>query len=213
MRVALLSILLSGICSSQGIARVRRDAKSGLCKDIVALAGKVNLNCSGLTLAQRKLIDSIPNVLNKMLANQIDADMVMSKLDEIPKSVNPNLPAVSPKIPAKTYFCNGEWRIAEAGANTRLPLQKGGDDKSFQRMLELYNAGGHAELLTKCRDQISSVPDWLTPYLFCSLAYLANEDRTRAKEMLDYFDQKKGPAYEVGTCVLISNFLHQKLDP
>jgi uncharacterized membrane protein len=62
---------------------VTQQAKNARCSNIVALAGNVNIKCSALTPEQRKLIEGIPAVLNKILANQLDPSAVMAKLDEI----------------------------------------------------------------------------------------------------------------------------------
>jgi hypothetical protein len=53
----------------------------------VALAGNVDIKCSSLTPAQRKIIEGIPAILNKILANQLDTEAVMAKLDEMHKDI------------------------------------------------------------------------------------------------------------------------------
>ena len=63
--------------------------------------GTVNYTC-GIGARQGA---EILKILNKILANQLDPEAVMMKLDEILHAVNPNLPA-------KTYFCDGHWRTA-----------------------------------------------------------------------------------------------------
>lgn len=85
MQLALTAILVLGIvpCWSQGSPPIKQDAKNVACANIVALAGNVNVNCSILTPSQRALIESIPEVLNKILLNQLDPNAVMAKLDEI----------------------------------------------------------------------------------------------------------------------------------
>src|SRR5438046_763360 len=90
-------IFAGGFDLCQTPPSVKQEAKDSACSDIVALAGSVTLNCSALTPAQQKLIESIPAILNKILVNQLDPAVVMEKLNEILKAVNPNLPA-------KTYF-------------------------------------------------------------------------------------------------------------
>jgi hypothetical protein len=81
---ALVIIGGTALCQQPGI---KQDSKNSSCSNIVALAGNVSLNCFSLTTAQRRIIDSIPTVLNKILANQLDPDVVMAKLDEIHKDV------------------------------------------------------------------------------------------------------------------------------
>jgi hypothetical protein len=144
------------------------------------------------------------DILNKILANQLDPNAVMAKLDEILKAVNPN-------IPAKTYFCNGQWRTAGPGANAALEINMGGDNSVFQEMIRLNNAGEYGDLLKMCVAQIHSTPEWLTPRLFCGLAYLETGDKMKAKDMLTEFDSKTGPAYKVDACKQISDHLHAVL--
>jgi len=43
----------------------------------------VKLNCSSLTTAQKRIIDNIPSILNKILVNQLNPSSVMTKLDEL----------------------------------------------------------------------------------------------------------------------------------
>jgi hypothetical protein len=189
---------------AQAQPSVKQEAKDSACSNIVALSGNVSINCSSLTAAQRKLIESIPAVLNKILSNQLDPDAVMEKLDEILKAVNPN-------VPAKTYFCNGQWRTAGPGPSAAFQITLGGDDRAFQEMAQLNNSHEYAELLKFCRTQIDSAPEWLTPYLFCSLGHLALGNSLKAREMLSYYDSKTGPAYESPPCRQMSDYLHQRL--
>ncbi|MFZ0739649.1 MAG: hypothetical protein WBL70_01665 [Candidatus Acidiferrales bacterium] len=144
------------------------------------------------------------DILNKILANQLDPEAVMSKLNEILKAVNPN-------IPTKTYFCNGQWRTSGPGPNAALEVTLGGDDSAFQEMVRLNNSRQYSELLKACTAQNISEPEWLTPRLFCGLAYLSTGDRMKAKEMLAEFDSKTGPAYDVAACQQMSAYLHTAL--
>jgi hypothetical protein len=169
-----------------------------------AVTGNSNqftINCPGVSKAQgQKMLD----ILNKILVNQLDPNKVMSKLDEILKAVNPNRPA-------KTYFCNGQWRTEGPGAHAALEVVMGGDDVAFQKMVGLNNDKKFGDLLTECLSQIRAAPEWLTPRLFCGLAYLATGDRAKAEAMLNEFDSKTGPAYDVEACNQMSAFLRQKL--
>jgi len=65
----------------QTLPSVTQDAKNSSCSNIVALAGDVKIDCSSLTPAQQKIIESIPSILHKILANQVDAETILSKLD------------------------------------------------------------------------------------------------------------------------------------
>jgi len=80
---------------SQTVPTVQQKAGNSLCSNVVALTGSVNLNCSALTPEQKRILGSIPAILNKILANQIDSKAVMDKLDEILKAEAGTSPIVS----------------------------------------------------------------------------------------------------------------------
>ena len=211
-RLPLLSaviFLLAIEAMCQNPPTVTQEAKSSPCSNIVALAGDVKVNCSSLTPAQEKLIEGIPALLHKMLANQLDPNAVMAKLDEILKAVNPN---VAPKV----YMCNGLWRSAGPGLTSggqpaMMSIQSGGDTKALDQMIRLNKAGDYAGLLKACQSSIEDTPEWLTPRLFCGLAYLATNDKVKAREMLAEFDSRTGPYYSLDGCKDISEFLHSQL--
>jgi hypothetical protein len=114
-------------------------------------------------------------------------------------------------LQAKTYFCNGQWKTAGPGANAAVEINMGGDDSTFQNMLQLNHARQYSELLKVCSAQIQSAPEWLTPRLFCGLAYLGTGDKINAKAMLAEFDSRTGPAYGADACKQMSDFLHAQL--
>lgn len=68
--------------------KVQQKSESSTCSNIVALTGNVNINCSNLTPEQKKELDKIPGILKKILANQLPADEVMKKLDEMQKEMS-----------------------------------------------------------------------------------------------------------------------------
>jgi len=198
---------MAAICAvglSQTTPNVKQDAKDSACANILALAGNVSINCSTLTTSQRKIIDSIPAVLNKILANQLDPEAVMKKLDEILHALNPNLPV-------KVYFCNGTWRTAGPSARAALDINMGGDDIAFKEMIDLANSDKQESLLKVCLANMESKPEWLTPLLFCSLAYAQSGQIEKAKDLLARFDSRTGPAYETDACKQVSDLLHSRL--
>jgi hypothetical protein len=81
-------VILCGPVLCQTVPSITQDAKNSSCSNIVALVGSVSLDCSSLTPEQQKLIESIPALLRKMLAEQLDPKLVMEKLDEIKKGVD-----------------------------------------------------------------------------------------------------------------------------
>jgi hypothetical protein len=142
-------------------------------------------------------------ILNKILSNQMDTPKVLEKLDEILKNINPNQPA-------RTYFCNGEWKDVGPSADAAFQISLGGDDSAFKQMIELNNSRQTA-VIDLCLQQIQSTPEWLTPRLFCAVGYFEIGDKTKATAMLKEFDARTGPAYSDGACKQMSDFLHQHL--
>jgi hypothetical protein len=196
----ILTLLLVTACRGQTTATGQAET-SGPCSPGVTGSNNIfTINCGiGKEQGQKML-----NILNKILANQLDPTAVMVKLDEILNSINPNRPP-------KTYLCNGMWRIAGPGPNTALQIALGGDDSAFQDLVRLNNTRQYAELLKLCLSQIQSAPDWLTPRLFCGLAYLGIGDGVKAKSMLAEFDSRTGPAYQDDGCKEVSDYLHEHL--
>ena len=92
-----------------------------------------------------------------------------------------------------------------------MEINVGGDDSAFQEMVQLNNSKKPAELLKTCLSQIQSAPDWLTPRLFCGLAYLGLGEKAKAKEMLKEFDARTGPAYDAEPCHQMSTYLRASL--
>jgi hypothetical protein len=81
-RVRVALALLAASAWGQNV-HGQKHSGNNQCADIVAFAGNIKLNCSSLTSAQLRLINSIPGLLHKILANQLDPTAVMAKLDEI----------------------------------------------------------------------------------------------------------------------------------
>jgi hypothetical protein len=146
-------------------------------------------------------------ILNKILANQLDPDVVMAKLDEILHAVNPN-------VPKTIYDCRGNWSTEGPAPNGfhQMTTNFIGADPSLQEMSKLADAGQNKELLKVCASQLESKPEWLTPRLFCGLAYERMGDRPKAKEMLDAYDSRTGPAYSGDNfCRHLSDVAHSEL--
>lgn len=198
MKLTLLLVLLMALpCCAQ--TSTGKAETAGACSP--AISGnnnQVSINCPGMSKAQAEKMSSI---LNKILANQIDPTLVMAKLDEILKAVNPNARIT-------TYNCHGN--LARSSEPGRM-VATFGDDSVFQEMGRLYDSKQFPELLRLSLIQIQSKPQWLTPRLFSSLAYLNLDQKDKAKEMLREFDSRTGPAYEEEPCKQILEYLHSKL--
>jgi hypothetical protein len=80
--VLTLSFMTTG-AHGQSMPNLEQNSAKSACSNIVALSGDVNINYSSLTPQQKKTLDTIPAILRKILANQIDTKAVMDKLDEI----------------------------------------------------------------------------------------------------------------------------------
>ncbi len=203
---AMLFVLASKAIG-QNPPTVKQEAKSSPCSNIVALAGDVKIDCSSLTSAQQKIIENIPSLLRRIIAHQSDADAVIAKLDECLKTVNQNRPKT-------IYDCRGNWST-EGPSTGGLHNETStfiGTDPSLQEMSKLADAAQNKELLKVCTTQLEAKPEWLTPRLFCALAYEGLGDNAKAKEMLDAYDGGKGPAYDGNAfCRRWSDLTHSKL--
>lgn len=100
---------------------------------------------------------------------------------------------------AKTYFCDGMWQT-NTEARSVLNSKSGGNDSEFLNMIELFRNTKYSELLKECEANIKSVPEWLTPRLFCGLAYAHLNDKGKALVMLKEFESKAGPSYDSPPC-------------
>lgn len=203
MRVLLLlvsSTVLMGTSLSFAQATTGSAVAKGTCNQSVSGNNNRNfvIKC-GIGEAQGK---QMLDILNKILANQqkLQPDVVMQKLDAILKDINPNLPV-------KTYFCSGQWKTAGPSATAGFAISMGGDDVIFQAMARLNNTGQYKELLDRCSAQIALTPEWLTPRLFCGIAYTALGDKVKAREMLSEYEARVGPAYDVPACKQMSDYL------
>ncbi|MGA2900909.1 MAG: hypothetical protein ABSF40_11825 [Candidatus Acidiferrales bacterium] len=203
MKYALMfSLLVFTLPCSAQTPQTEKAQTSGPCSPAITGGNnQIRITCQGLTKEQgAKMV----NILNTILANQLDPKVVMSKLDEILHAVNPNLLV-------KTYFCDGTYRQTGPAANVGFLVNVAGDDKAFQEMVALNNTQKWDDLLKDCLVQIESAPEWLTSRLFCGLAYQGLGNKVKAKEMLTEFDSRTGPSYSVDGCKQMSDHLHATL--
>ena len=166
--------------------------------------GSITIHCSGISESQS---DQLAAILNAALASRRDLAEVLSKVKEVLQAVNPN-------ASKKTYFCNGDSKTVGPSASAALSVDLVvGDNQSFNHMLKLWNAKPMQknELLAVCLQQIEEKPEWLTPLLFCGIAYISLGDMTNAKEMLGRFESQTGPAYEDGACKQMHAMLQKGL--
>jgi hypothetical protein len=180
LRTSLTLIVASIPGLSQTPSNIKQEAKDSACSNIVALAGNVNINCFSLTPAQRKLIEGMPAVLNKILANELDPSAVMEKLDEILHEVNPNAPKI-------TYTFEGFKRVISPG---RFSGEEEGGGEVFLRMASLERTHDWAGLLKVSEAQIKERPLWLTPYFEAGIANMNLGNKQKAIELLEYAEKR-----------------------
>jgi hypothetical protein len=161
---------------------IKQDAKNASCSNIVALAGNVNVDCSSLTPAQQKLIESIPALLHKILADQLDPKAVMDKLNEIGKDVKKLGRGIY-----SGYDFNGAKREQRPGV---MGVTGGEEVTVFQNMLKLQSEHRWDDLLDITENQIKKTPDWLTPYLFSGIANANLGKRSAAIDRLKFVQEE-----------------------
>jgi hypothetical protein len=156
MRWTLVLLLFFAIPSWGQTTSTGRADTTGPCSPAVTgNNNQFNITCKGLSKEQgQRMLD----ILNKILANELDTQAVMAKLDEILGAVNPNQPT-------RTYFCNGQWKTTGPSATAAFEISMGGDDTAFRKMVSLNNIKQYPDLLKECLNQISSAPEWLTSRL------------------------------------------------
>jgi hypothetical protein len=163
---------------------------SGPCSPVAPEnTGTITINCPGMSKDQGQKMLAI---LNKILANQIDPDVVMAKLGEIEKEIQ----RLDPAAPVITYFYDGTDRISRPG----LITDSGSDiptHKAFERIQEANSKKDWQSLNSICDEAIKQTPKWLTPYLFKGVAYanigkmseavvLLEDVRKKAEGNMDY---------------------------
>ena len=160
---------------------------SGSCSPIApANTGSITINCPGMSKEQG---DKMLAILNKILANQLDPNVVLAKLDEIEKDVKGLKRGVY-----SGYDFNGVKRDVRPGFTSAAA---GEEFSAFQRMRALEAEHRWTELLDTAEEQIKKTPDWLTPYLFSGIADANLERNSAAIERLSFVrDQAAGnPEY------------------
>ena len=75
-----------------------------------------------------------------------------------------------------------------------------GDIKPFNDMIALLNSREYSALLSRCERELELKPEWLTPYLFCSFAYIGLGDIGEARRVFAHYQSEAGPAYDHKDC-------------
>lgn len=131
-------------------------------------------------------------ILNKILANtnQLPAGLVLSKLDEILRHVNPNETVT-------TYNCRGLYRKSGPSPTAAVRSDFGMvDEDASQRMFDAFRDLKGKELIEQCESLSAAYPEWLTPVLFCAVGYERVGKYDRAEELLKIYNDRSGPGYK-----------------
>ena len=190
MRVLAFCFLALSLCCSPQSAQSTGNAESkGPCSPpISGSRNTVILKCAVDAQRGREM----QALLNKILVNQLPADLVMSKLDEILANVDPNKATV-------VYTCNGSKRTqgpsAGGGTATEVSLDKREID-DLNAMSRYFDSNDWISLLNRCQSVITSSPGWLTSRLFCAAAESGLNEQGKARAYRDYYDRHVGPAYD-----------------
>jgi hypothetical protein len=135
--------------------------------------GQITINCSGMSKEQaQKMVE----IMNKILANQLDPTQVMSKLDEI-------LHAVDPNRSVTTYDFQGMRRMTSPGKM----LSDDSASENFQQFGTKAKAQDWAGLSALAEQQKLERPEWFTPYYAAGMAYINLCQKQKALDNLEYF--------------------------
>ncbi len=192
-------ILFSSTCRAQ---QAKKDTASPAPQEATCFADSdasrslLTIKCQGMTKEQADRLSPVTNILgimNKLLENKLDPDWVAAKLQEIQKTGKPPLVG-------KTYFCDGMWQAGNSKSDNILDTKTGGNDSAFLAMIAQLKSKRYRDLLQTCLYNLALTPDWLTPRLFCGLAYANLNEKEKAETMLSQFEAKSGPSYDDPAC-------------
>jgi hypothetical protein len=165
---------------------------------------QLEIKCQGMNPEQGERVSAaltVVSVMNKLLEDKLDPEAVTAKLDELVRSAS-RVPRV------KTYSCDGMWKSGSGGI---LDTKTGGNDSEFLKMIALLQKKQYSDLLSVCKANITATPGWLTPKLFCGLAYARLDRKVEAQAMLTEFEEKTGPTYDVPDCHDMHDLLRHAL--
>jgi hypothetical protein len=169
----LLIVLLPGIALSG-----QSDTTSGPCSPIAPNnSGSITINCPGISKQQG---EQILKLLNKIFAEKLDMNAVMSKLDEILHEVNPNAPKT-------TYTFDGVKRVVSPGRSLAVD---DGTREIFNEIGRLEQTKDWARLIKLSETQMKERPEWFTPYIAAGEGNLRLGQRQKALELLEFAEKR-----------------------
>jgi hypothetical protein len=168
----------------------------GMCSP--AVTGNTNtfmLTCAGLTPAQQRLLESVPMLLNKLLASQIDDTAeILSRLDgciDIASQAQ-KLAVAAARGVIKTYSFDGSTIRVRDNASSSVKMTVGDVPQAFRDMQSRATARQWDQLVKLCDEQIKAEPEWLTPYFFKAVAELSTGQRDTAISLLKFVRDQSG---------------------
>ena len=170
-----MKILASFLCLLAGAAYAEPQTGSATAKDACSVANTGNNNIFTITCGIGKQQgDALLKIMNKILANHLDPDAVMAKLNEILHAVNPNAPKI-------TYTFDGSERLESPGRSINILGEAG---EAFRQMEGMEQRKEWPALVKLSMAEINAHPEWLTPYVFAGEAQLMLGHKPEAIELL-----------------------------
>jgi hypothetical protein len=182
----ILALFVAIPCWSQTTTTGKAETKGPCSPAVTGSNDTFTINCGIDKKQGQRMLD----ILNKILANQLDPEAVMAKLDEILGALNPNKATV-------TYGFNG---IKRTISPSRREADASGVDV-FMEFGKKSNARDWLGLATLAEEQKKLRPEWLTPYYAGAQAYSQLCEKEKAVENLRYFLRKAddSPEYAEAT--------------
>jgi hypothetical protein len=169
----------------------------------------------------KQIVDVLASMADELPANQLSPGATINATTNGPNSAavginNGNVtvnPPANPNASTVTYNCIGTKFSTEHSATGGV-IERFYEKKEFEtlkKMVELNNAKQYKEMWDVCHEKMVSAPEWLTPYLFCSVGYLAAGDKVHAATLFSYYETNKGPAYDDPNCNVFETFVRGEL--
>lgn len=142
--------------------------------------------------------------LEQQLSKKVDAyQRALITQEEMIQGLETKATMAARGISPLHYDFNGVKRETVGG---RISVTVGPEVESFGRMAELEESQDYLILIEVCEQQIGESPEWLTPYLYCAVAYANLGEKARAIDYLRHVaDNAPGdPSY-----AMAAEFLRQ----
>jgi hypothetical protein len=199
----LLYLGISIFCVAQGPSAKQEAVKSPCANDTVTApnATSVTIKCSGLTIEQQKLLQNIPDLLNKLLnAQRNDNFQILAKLDSCIDDAAMARRSAAAAIRGVTtvYSFDGGvvTTVSHIGGGDQKNMIANGPAPEFYQLLQFEKDHKWQEMIDSAETTIKSKPDWLTPYLYEGEAYLNLGQTEKAVPFLKHVRDESGGSPE-----------------